>query len=184
MSRSIRSLIPVLAVALLAFAAASAFGQSTLSVTGDPYFGPDYDVGLSCSWPSVSGAVEYSVKHERQDACGSATVFLTTTGTRSGSGLHPNCDPSSCYSKTCTVYALDANGVVLAEGSASICETGCQSGDCPDCDGDGVCEPGEDEENCSDCTCGCYQFEGDLCFEDFECGSGGICHQGKCKCIC
>lgn len=182
MPRTVRILLPVLAVAVLAVVAAPASAQSTLAVSGAAYYSSNYGVGLSCSWPSVTGAAEYLVKHYRQDACGSATVILSTTGTSSGSGTHPNCDPDSCYSKTCTVYALSSSGVVLAEGSASICRTGCQSGDCPDCDNDGVCEVGE-SSSCSDC-CGCYELEGDLCFEDFSCGTGGICNNSRCKCIC
>ena len=96
-----------------------------LTVTGTPYFGPNYQVGLSARWDPHPEAVKYQVTHFRQDACDSATVMVTTTGTSSGSGRHPNCGaPESCYFKQATVEALDVVVAVIVSGSASLCEVG------------------------------------------------------------
>ncbi|MCH9649438.1 MAG: hypothetical protein K0U98_14445 [Deltaproteobacteria bacterium] len=97
-----------------------------MGLVATPYFGPNYKVGLSGTWNSVAGAIEFRVTHFRQNACGSATAVLTTTGTTTGSGLHKNCGvpPTSCYLKEVTVEALDSQGNVLLSESASICEIG------------------------------------------------------------
>ena len=90
------------------------------------YLASGYKVGLSATWSAIQGAAQYRVTHSRQDACGSASVVVYTTGTSSSSGLHPNCGnpPTSCYRKSATVEALSSTGAVLASELGSICELG------------------------------------------------------------
>ncbi len=96
-----------------------------LGLSCTPYFGSNYTVGLSASWNSVPGAVIYYVVHFRRDTRGSATVFTSTTGTASGSGLHQNAGaPNNCYLKTADVLAVDDDGAIIADGHCSICEIG------------------------------------------------------------
>lgn len=168
-------------VALLVFAALPAAAQScSMDVSGTAYFQSGYKVGLTCSWSPVSGASSYLVKHYRKDACGEATVFTTTTSTSSSSGAHQNCDPDSCYFKSCEVHALDSQGAVINCGSASICQTGCESGgSCPPCNANGICDSGEDLWGCpQDCQCPQDEF----CKDHSWC-PGGACSNNKCVCL-
>lgn len=177
-----RHAVTVVAALFAAAAVLPAEAQSCnpMSVTGTAYFQSGYRVGLSCSWSPVSGAASYLVKHYRQDACGQATVFTTVTGTSSSSGAHPNCDPDECYFKECEVWALDSQGAVIACGSASICQTGCQAGgSCPPCDADGLCDFGESNAGCpQDCTCVPDVF----CKAHADC-PGGACSNNACVCL-
>lgn len=205
MQRSV--ILSALALVFL-FSASTAFAQSTLSVTGEPNFQSNYQVGLSCSWPSVSGATKYRVLHSRSNTAGSGAAFVDTTSTSSGSGFHPNSSTSACYSKTCQVWALNSLGYVIAQGSASICETGCatvdSNGNCIGaCDNDGWCEAGETQSNCPlDCPCdydfvcefpenqfncpsdcfGPYCTGGAWCVSNQDCGVDGFCSNGRCVC--
>ena len=105
--------------------------QGSLSVTATPYYDPGYFVGLTATWPSVSGASEYRVTHFREDACTSVTSTVTVSGTSSSSGLFENCGaPDSCFQMEATVEALNSSGGVISSGSASFCEVG-QPADLP-----------------------------------------------------
>ena len=109
----------------LVFKQDKAVAQGSLGLSCTPYFASPYKVGLSASWNSVKFASQYKVTHFRQDTNGSATVVHDTTGTASGSGLHPNAGaPNNCYYKRATVLALDSEGELLAEDVCAICEVG------------------------------------------------------------
>ena len=96
-----------------------------LNLTVEPYYQSNYRVGLRACWDAVANAVEYEVTHFRQDACGQASVTVTTTDTCSGSGAHQNCGaPGSCYFKKATVKAVSAQGTVFVTESDSFCDPG------------------------------------------------------------
>ena len=149
--------------------------ELTADINADPWWA--LYAGIE-GWVGITGKIlSFTLgSYETGDLIGYRKLLAQADGPI---GCQPDCEGKECGDDGCG-------------GSCGECGSGetCKSGQCveitPTC-GDGICDPGEDFDNCpSDCECQ-PDCEGKECGDDGcggscgECGSGETCVDGKCQ---